>query len=103
MAVTAQQLQKAIHGKTVQAPTGAWHISVVEVQTPADNTSRILDLTLVGSVTFSLRLEVLGKALLKLRADQDLASWVLQKVCTYLAFNPGIQDGDSRAFRVTEP
>jgi hypothetical protein len=102
MAATAEDVGRAIDGKTVQTSTGEWCISVLDAQMAANSTTRVLELSLVGPTAFNLRLEIAGEALLQLRRDQDLGSRVLQKVCTYLAFNPAIQSGESHVLLVTE-
>ena len=103
MAATAKQLGNAVNYKIVQVPTGEYRISVADVQTLPNTTRRALKLKLVGAVTFSLRLEVASETLAQLRPDQDLGSWLLQKISRYMAFDPGIHSGDSRTLFVMEP
>jgi len=100
MAATAEEIRRAIHGKTIEAPTGRWCISVLNAQMDTNSTRRILKLSLVGTVAFNLRLEIAGEALLQLYPDQDLGSWVLEKLSTYLAFNNDIHSGESRVCEV---
>ncbi len=101
MAATAEELRAAIDGKTVEAITGEWRVSVLSPQPPvAGSTKRVLDLRLVGAAEFNLRLEIAGEALLHLPPNRDLRSWLLQKLSDYFAHNPGIQSGDQRTICV---
>lgn len=103
MAAKANQLRNAVHGRTVRAPTGDWRISVADAQAAPNSTYRVVDLNLVGTVSFRLRLQVAGETLAQLRPGQDLESWLLEKISRYLAFNPGINSDESRTLLVTEP
>jgi hypothetical protein len=103
MAATAEDVRRTIHGKTIQALAGEWRVSVLDAQMAASSTMRVLELNLVGPTAFNLRLEIAGEALSQLRRDQELGSWVLQKLSTYLAYNPGVRSGDSGELVVREP
>lgn len=103
MAVSGEKLRDAIDGASIETTSsGAWAVKAVAEAPSSSNTLRVLSLTMNGPVTFSLRLEIAGEALLGKRPEQ-LRSWLVQNVQRFLAFNPQIEEGSKLTFVITEP